>query len=116
MLLIEEAAHFMVAPVLRSLSKAGAFMSALNIDIATASGSYRAGKFSQELRHLDVNGFAVITGLATADDLVLIRDAWQRVLKRADTTVRELGERTGAAPQIQEVQHITSHAPEIIET
>jgi alpha-D-ribose 1-methylphosphonate 5-triphosphate synthase subunit PhnH len=69
----------------------------------------------EPLRELRVNGFAVVQNIATMTDLSVIRQGWQRVMDRSDTTFRELGERTGA-PQIQEVQHITARAPEIMET
>jgi ectoine hydroxylase-related dioxygenase (phytanoyl-CoA dioxygenase family) len=75
-----------------------------------------AREFAGALHNLDENGFAVVVDIATPKDLAVIREAWQRVLHRDDAHIRELGERTGGAPQIQEVHNISSHEPCILET
>ncbi|MBV8700108.1 MAG: phytanoyl-CoA dioxygenase family protein [Bradyrhizobium sp.] len=74
----------------------------------------RAVGFDKALHDLVQDGFAVVD-IASAKDIDLIRQAVRRVLAREDVVFRELGERTGA-PQIQEVHHIASRAPEIMET
>jgi Phytanoyl-CoA dioxygenase (PhyH) len=74
----------------------------------------RAVGFDKPLRDLAQDGFAVVD-IATPKDIDVIRQAVRRVLASEDVTFRELGERTGT-PQIQEVQHIASRAPEILET
>jgi ectoine hydroxylase-related dioxygenase (phytanoyl-CoA dioxygenase family) len=75
----------------------------------------RAVGFDKPLRDLSQNGFAVVVDIATPKDIDVIRQAMRRVLASEDVIFRELGERTGT-PQIQEVQHIASRAPEIMET
>jgi ectoine hydroxylase-related dioxygenase (phytanoyl-CoA dioxygenase family) len=74
----------------------------------------RAVGFNEALRNLAQDGFAVVD-IASPKDIDVIRQAMRRVLEREDAVFRELGERTGK-PQIQEVHHIASRAPEIMET
>lgn len=78
-------------------------------------GPARDARWDGALGQLGRDGFAVVEAIATADDIAVIREAMLRVMGRSDTTIRELGER-GGAPQIQEVHHIASRAPEILET
>lgn len=78
-------------------------------------GAARDPRWTSALDHLGKDGFAVVEAIATPADIALIREAMLRVMGRSDVTIRELGER-GGVPQIQEVHHIASRAPEILGT
>jgi phytanoyl-CoA hydroxylase len=87
----------------------------LNMESEEKHSAVPAAEFDKPLRDLSENGFGVVVDIATPKDIVLIRQAVRRVLASQNLTFRELGERT-ETPQIQEVQHIASRAPEILET
>lgn len=84
------------------------------IDAGKVHYTAQAVGFEEALRGLAQDGFAVVD-IATPRDIDVIRQAVRRVLARDDAVFRELGERTGT-PQIQELHHIASRAPEIMET
>src|SRR5262245_46724622 len=56
----------------------------------------------EQLARLDQDGFAIVDDITDFDDLAVIRDEIERLLRRIDVPKKELGER-GGAPQIVEI-------------
>jgi ectoine hydroxylase-related dioxygenase (phytanoyl-CoA dioxygenase family) len=56
-----------------------------------------------QLAHLDQDGFAVVENITDLDDLAVIRNEIDELLRRGDVPTKELGER-GDSPQIIEIR------------